>query len=482
MDVVSSILAMEPVVLAIDIGSSSTRTALFTQTGQRISDSAASKEYRIRYGPDGSAELSPRTLWAALKYCLNQTLPALRQNGVIAVGVSSFWHGLLGLDERWRPTTPIYTWADSRASIAADQLRQELPEKQIHTRTGCRVHASYWPAKLRWLGRESPARFNKVRFWVSPIDWLLHQLCGIEETTPSVASGTGLYQLRSQHWDQKIFAAVGISARQLLPVSSSLSGRSDRFDGVPIFSIGDGAASNIGSGADQRGIVALNVGTSAAARMIVPQTESRYDFGLFRYVVDHDRHLVGGAVSNAGNLRQWVLREMRLPAGKKTDAEMFDRKAAARDYLTAVPSWVAERAPTWNKRQGGAICGINQTTTGVEVGRALATSVFYNLAAILDLLAQKQRLKRIIISGGILKSPAAIRLLADAVGRDVELAPQQEASLRGAAIFALQGLGMKRPNTLRGPVVKHDAAFSRSHRERRARQETLARLLCSEGL
>src|SRR6266478_4856016 len=77
--------------------------------------------------------------------------------------------------------------------------------------------------------------------------------------------------------------------------------------------IGDGAASNLGSGATKTGLAALNCGTSAAIRLVSRVPQARAPFGLFDYRVDAERALIGGAVSNAGNLRAWCLRELNLP-------------------------------------------------------------------------------------------------------------------------------------------------------------------------
>ncbi len=187
-----------PIVLAMDIGSSSTRSALFDSKGAILSKTDAVEHYSIPYGPDGAAELSPVALLRAVSRCVATTLSGKGRTPVTAVSISSFWHGLLGLDVRWQPLTPIFTWADSRAVEAARDLRNNLDESRVHSRTGCRLHTSYWPAKLRWLKTDSPTLFRKVALWVSPADWILHRLFGTRHTTPSMASATGLFNLENK--------------------------------------------------------------------------------------------------------------------------------------------------------------------------------------------------------------------------------------------------------------------------------------------
>ena len=478
-------------VLAVDMGSSSTRTAIFDQDARRLPQTDAAEHYSIRYTADGGAELSPIILRRAVARCIATTLHAQRQTRrgphapVAALAASSFWHGLLGLDRKWKPITPIYTWADARAAEAARQLRKNLSEREVHARTGCMLHASFWPAKLIWLRKSQPNLFRQVARWVSPVDWVFHELFGTTVSSASMASGTGLYNLRLTAWDKKLCAACHLHPNQLLDLSTwtdaNPAGRHLRVPSRIFTPIGDGAAGNLGSGADCQGVFAINVGTSAAVRVVQSnggRTSQKLPLGLFRYVVDAERCVIGGAVSNAGNLRQWALAELRLGEDASADRLIFARPAAATDKLIALPFWAGERAPTWPDRQLGVIDGLSQTTKATDILRVLTTSVFYRLAQILELMVSGEGLpERIIVSGGIVRSNPAVRLLADAIGHDVETAREREASRRGAAVYALQQMGVTLQRPRAGAVIKHDRKLAAGHRARRARQIELESLL-----
>jgi gluconokinase len=482
-----------PLVLAIDIGSSSTRTALFDQSAHRIDETAASQQYSVRYSPDGGAELSPFILLRAAQHCCGQTLrkyrasTTLKKIPITTSGGSALWHGLLGLDRQLRPITPIFTWADSRAVNDAAGLRQKSSEKQTQARTGCMLRSTFWPAKLLWLKRTRPQLFRRVAIWASPTDWIFRELFGAIGCSASMASATGLYNLRRKIWDNELIEICGLRLEQLSDIRE-IAGRIGRapreLHDAKIFTpIGDGAASNLGSGADGEGIVAINIGTSAAVRMIQTNrqaAQTKLPFGLFRYIVDPERSVIGGAVSNAGNLRQWCLRALRLEEKSAQIDRALSRTAAAADRLVILPFWVGERAPTWPDRQLGVIDGLNQSTRATDVFRAITTSVFYRLAEILDLIESATgRSRRIIVSGGILRSRAAITLLADALGRALDLAPEPEASLRGAALHALNQLGIKTETATACKSVKYNRALAAKHRERRQGQVDLEMLLAS---
>src|ERR1700759_4415355 len=123
-------------VLAIDIGTSSARTALFDSSGRRLIETTGAEKYRVSYGDDGRAELAPAVLLRAARRAHRRTMRAhtklgRRRKPIAMIGGSSFWHGLLGLDQDLRPITPVYTWADSRATFAAQTLREQFDERRI---------------------------------------------------------------------------------------------------------------------------------------------------------------------------------------------------------------------------------------------------------------------------------------------------------------------------------------------------------------
>ncbi len=480
--------ARSPLILAIDLGSSSVRTAWFSESGVPVAGSSASRKYTIRYTADGGATLDPADVLRAARACVATTLKMRRDSAGLsarpAAGVagSAFWHSLLGLDHRGRPLTPIYTWADSRSASDATRLRESLSERRIQLRTGCMLRAPYWPAKLRWLRRTDPTLSQRVARWTSPACWIFRELFGVDVSSHSMASGTGLYNLRARRWDPELCALSGIREEQLdliQDASSPNEQRSEEFRGATIFpALGDGAAGNLGSGADRPGLIAINIGTSAAVREIRLRdnvSSSQPAPGLFAYAVDPKCVVLGGAISNAGNLHQWCLHELRTNRAADGDAAL-DRRAAADDTLTVLPFWIGERAPSWPPDLGGTIIGLSPTTSATDILRATTTSTFYRLADILERL-QTSTARQVIVSGGILHSPASLAMLADALGSDIRICRELESSLRGAAVHALVNLGLRVKPLRPGRIVRHRVGLAAKHRNRRAAQRELERLL-----
>src|SRR5438067_11486783 len=305
-----------PQILAFDIGTSSLRTALFDSRGERIAGTTAQKTYRLKNTGDGGAELAPAALLKAAREALKQTLRHAKGAPILGVGMSCFWHSLMGLDRNGNLATPIYSWADSRCRDDAANLREELGERHVQARTGCMLRTSFWPAKLVWLRRTQRKLFSSVRIWMSPAEWLYREFCGEATCGLSMASGTGIFNAHDLAWDRAMLDRCAVTERALHPISENpVSDARDfpELKNVPWFpALGDGAASNLGSGATRSGLVAINVGTSAALRVVRADGVPRAPFGLSCYRVDDRRFLIGGAVSNAGNLRAWCMRELHL--------------------------------------------------------------------------------------------------------------------------------------------------------------------------
>ena len=484
--------ASSSAVLAIDIGTSSSRAAIHDARGNRLAATTAQFAYPLQSGADGRAELDPGVIAKAVLRAVEHALAAnggKKAGPLAAIGLSCFWHSMLGLDGQGRPLTPIYTWADSRCRQEAAELRRRGGERALHRRTGCMARTSFWPARLLWLRRTDRALFAKVARWVSPAEWLQEQWCGRATVSLSMASGTGLLDARTLQWDRALLKRCGLSPAELnplsdepLPLSAKLARRYPRLAGARWFpGIGDGAASNLGSGATVPGVAAINVGTSAALRIVIDEgaqagPKSRAlpaPFGLFGYRVDARRRLVGGAVSNAGNLRAWALRELKVPSEAAIEKALAARPLPV-PGLTILPFWTAERAPTWPEDLSSAVLGITHATTALDLLQALQEATYHRLAAIAERV-EKVAHRRLIflVSGGINHSPDSLQRLADVLGRPVRPSVEPEASLRGAALFALERLGLAPARPQAGRLIRPRPASARAHAVVRRRQERL---------
>jgi gluconokinase len=347
-----------------------------------------------------------------------------------ALAVSCFWHSLVAVDERDRPLTPVLTWRD----VASDP--PPLDPDDYHRRTGCFLHPAYWPAKLVRLSADGVEAARYLSF----ADYLLLHLAGEVQTSVSTASGTGLFDPNLLDWDAETLAALELDASRLAPVSD------EPVAGVwP--ALGDGACSNVGTGCVTPERAAVMVGTSAAVRVVHPERTVGPRPGLFLYRVDDARFCEGGALSDGGNLHAWLVRTVA-----EVDTAGLELRPAAAHGLRFHPYLGGERSLGWNPHRRGAIEGLTFATTALDIAQAALEAVCYSLADVLDAIGG---VASVVATGGaLLANPGWLQVLADVLGRPVEVSGTAEGSARGAAVVALERLGLQVPEAPIARVVE----------------------------
>ena len=262
-------------------------------------------------------------------------------------------------------------------------------------------------------------------------DYLLLQLAGEARTSCSTASGTGLFDPNSLDWDDRTLAELEIDRAQLAPVSDEpVAGARP--------ALGDGACSNVGAGCTTRGRAALMVGTSAALRVVYAADSAEPRPGLFLYRLDARRFCEGGALSDGGNLHAWLLRTLRDVA----EPGLAERPPAAHG-LVFLPFLGGERSLGWNADRRGELRGLSFGTSAADIVQAALEGVCYQLADVLDALGG---IESVVVTGGaLLANSDWVQILADVLGRTLEVSAVGEGSARGAAMMALERAGLPVP-------------------------------------
>jgi gluconokinase len=227
--------------------------------------------------------------------------------------------------------------------------------------------------------------------------------------------------------------------------------------------LGDGACANVGSGAIGSSRIALTVGTSAAVRMILPRPPDQpwvVPPGLWAYRLNRQRAVLGGALSNGGNLLRWI---WNTTGADRDDETTAAAAALAPDStgLTFLPFLAGERSPGWHDDASGVIAGLTVSTRPEHIIRAGMEAVAYRLAAVYDALRPLASPEHeIVASGGaILAMPSWLQITADALGHSLSAsAPGDESTARGAALMAAVETGM-----LHGIEADFDATDGTSH-------------------
>jgi len=489
-------LSRKPLILTLDVGSSSLRAILFDSWAEPLSSCDVRAPFSFDTDRDGRADADPDALVRLVISLISSVLEKACKNcePIAAVAVSTFWHNVLGVDGDGRAVTPVYSWADTRSSAAARILREKVNETEIHSRTGCVLHPSYLPAKLSWIQQTNPFTFQRVRHWMSFGEYLYLRFFGRTVCSLSMASGTGLFDQNRCQWDPELLQILNLRPEQLSALGDldqPLRGLVEPFASqwgqlkqVPWFpALGDGACSNIGSGCCTPDQAALMLGTSGAMRVLWTAEKVTIPPKLWCYRADHRRFLMGGALSNGGLLFEWMKQTFRLEENIDALEEEISQMEPDAHGLTVLPFLSGERSPGWNGNARAVVSGLSFHHRPIDILRAGLEAVAYRFSHVASLLWQVHpSASPIIASGGaLLKSPTWTQIVADVLGKPVIASRVLEASSRGAALMALEALGLAQDiEHIPAPLGRHFLPNPRHHQryqEAAKRQEELYRRL-----
>ncbi|HET6256815.1 MAG TPA: gluconokinase [Puia sp.] len=431
-------------VIGIDIGTTNTKAVAFTTSGAVLAGTGAS--YPVFTDSEGRHELDPDQLMEAVHSALKDVLKAAG-GAPAGISFSCAFHSVLAVDGQGKPLTRAMTWADLRPSAAAKALKGSEAAQRIYRHTGTPIHAMSPLCKLIWMKDNQREVFGRAARFIGIKEYIWWRLCGKYQVDHSIASATGLFDIRRLEWYPEALDLVGIDAVRLSePVPCT---HIETVGGLPyIIGGGDGCLANLGSGAVRPGETALTIGTSGAIRMTVGSPEDDPEGRVFNYILSADRYACGGATNNGGNVLQWLFGKM-LGVGEGDEEEWQRRVAAAGEAppgcegLIFLPYLQGERAPVWDADATGVFFGVRSIHDHRYFTRACLEGVSYALYQIGASVEETTGpIGHIVASGGFTRSDAWVQLVADVFGKEVQVTSVADASAIGGAMMGFLALGL----------------------------------------
>ncbi|NHC43998.1 gluconokinase [Motilibacter sp. K478] len=452
------------VVLGVDLGTTATKVVAFDVQGRE--HASASAGYPLLEPSPGEAVQDPAEITAAAFRAIRTVVAELASRGAVvrAVSFSSALHSLVGVDADGVALTPSITWADIRAKDQAARLRSTGKGLELHLRTGTPTHAMSPLTKLMWFREEQPELHARVALWAGIKEVVLHALTGEWVSDHSVASATGLFNLRSRTWDREALQLAGIGPERLPRlVATTYAGLRPLPEtatelGLPadvplVAGGGDGPLANLGLGAVRPGVVACSVGTSGALRVVVESPSVDPQGRVFCYALTEDRWAVGGAITNGGVAVRWAgdtmapeLEELAPELGDSPVEPVLDLAATVPPGcggLIMLPYLLSERAPYWTSVPSAAYVGLTRAHGRAHLVRATLEGICQQLALVLESMrAAGNEVTEIRATGGVFNSRLWRQALADVLGMPVSFAKGHEGSSFGAALLGMQAVGL----------------------------------------
>ena len=447
--------ADRPVVLGVDIGTTSTKVAAVDLDGQVLAVSSAG--YPLAEPRPGHAVQDPERVTGAALAAVAQAVADVGADRVTGVSVSAPLHSLLGLDSRGRPLTPLMTWADNRATEQAARVRASAGGLALHRRTGTPIHPMSPLTKLMWWRDNEPELTGRVAHWVGIKAYVLNRLCGVLVTDHSVASSTGLLDLSRLQWDTEAMQLADVRPEQLgqlVPTTTVLEGLTTEgveATGLPattrvVVGATDGPLANLGVGAVHPGVAGCTIGTSGALRVMVDRPAVDPEGRVFCYALTESRWVVGGAVNNGGVVLDWAGDALAPDLGEHPAEELLRLAAAVpagSGGLVMLPHLLGERAPHWSPLMSGAYVGLTRAHRRGHLVRAALEGASLQIALVLQSMREAGiPVHEVRATGGFARSELWRQLLADVLGMPVHFPASPEGSSFGAALLGMQALGL----------------------------------------
>ena len=441
-------MGVEPLLLGIDLGTGSVKTALVNPAGAVVATGACA--YQSGSRETTSSEVDPQTWWAAV---LDAVAMGLNDRGanVVSVGLSGQMHGVVLLDANLHPVRPAITWIDDRTGYLAPKFEAvalacggiALPNPVIPGMAAL---------SLMWLVEKEPRCLDQSIAVVQPKDWLGARLTGVACSDASDASGTLLWDFVTDGWQDELIERIGLP-RTLFPVIQSpesargqlLPGPAHELGllaGIPVsVGLADTAASLLGNECLRQGQAQLTIGSGGqiCATLPEPRPDPTGATHMFRGPL-HDQWYSAAAIASAGLALGWVRRLFGLSWSDFYD-EAFSEPAKISDPVFH-PYVVGERTPYMDERLRADWIGLSARHSRPQLIRAALEGTAFALRDAWDAFnALGHRKPMLCVAGGGSHDPRWRQMLANALETPLYLGDGAGGSSRGAALTAGCAIG-----------------------------------------
>ncbi len=451
--------------LGIDVGTGGSRALLVRADGAVVRGVTAAHEDILMHQPLW-AEQRPQDWWKASSQAVRQLLAEteVHREDIAGVGLSGQMHGLTLLDAADQVVRPALIWCDQRSQEQVDWINAKAGKDMVLEQTANPVLTGFTAPKLLWVRDHDPASYERVRRMLLPKDYIRFCLTGEYASEVSDASGTALFDVIGRRWAMPLIDKLGIDAAILPEVveSPQLTGRisisaaqeTGLRAGTPVVGGGgDQAASAVGNGIVESGLVSCTVGTSGV--VFSHLDEAAYDpegrVHTFCHAVPGKWHVMG-VTQGAGLSLQWFRNQLATGLADQAAQRGVEIYDLLTDEAAAVPAgaeglyWLpylmGERTPHLDAYARGGWVGLTAKHTRGHLVRAILEGVAYSLNDCLGIVESLgASVEAVRASGGGAKSPLWRSILAGVFSKPIATLQTQEGSAYGAALLAMVGTG-----------------------------------------
>ena len=451
-------LAM-PYILALDQGTTSSRSLIFDHTGKIVA--TAQKEFKQYFPQPGYVEQDPMEIWTSQLSTMVEVIAKAQIpiHEISCIGITNQRETTIIFEKKTgKPIYPAIVWQDRRTIDYCENLKKEGHEKNIREKTGLLIDPYFSATKIHWILNHVDGAMEKAKngeLCFGTIDtWLIYQLTNKKEhvTDPSNASRTLLYNIEKNAFDEDLLKIFEIP-KSLLPEikpSAGLFGEAD----LPFFSkkipitgvAGDQQAALFGSGCYDVGMLKTTYGTGCFILLNCGNKIERSKHEMLTTVAwqieDQITYALEGSVFVGGAAVLWLKDALHLIKTSKEIEELAAQEKDA-DGVIFIPALTGLGAPHWDPKAKGAIFGITRRTKNSHIALATLQGIAFLVYEVIEAMRKDSTIELLTmrVDGKVARSDILLQFQADLLKIQIERPFSSEMTALGAALLA--GLGAK---------------------------------------
>ena len=450
---------MEKYILALDQGTTSSRSVVFDKKGNIVS--VAQKEFTQYFPKPGWVEHDPLEIWSSQ---VSTAAEATTKKGIYGADIAAI--GITNQRETvvvWDRNTgkPVYNaivWQDKRTSNYCDELKSQGKSKLIREKTGLVIDSYFSGTKVKWILDNVEGARKKAEagdLIMGTIDsWLIWNMTKgeLHITDVTNASRTLLFNINTLDWDDELLELLTIPKSMLPKVkqSSEVYGNTNPnffASKIPIAGIaGDQQAALFGQMCTKPGMVKNTYGTGCFMLMNIGEKPIVSENNLLTTVAwtinGKTQYALEGSIFIAGAVVQWLRDSLKI-IKKSEDVEKLAGSVDSTDGVYLVPAFAGLGAPYWNQHAKGSIFGLTRGSTDAHIARAALESIAFQTMDVLKAMEadSKISIKELRVDGGATVNNLLMQFQADVLNTSTVRPKVIETTVMGAAYLAGLAVG-----------------------------------------
>ncbi len=453
----------QKLILAIDQGTSGTKTVLFDENGKLIVK--ATVELASSYPKPGFVEQNPEEIYQTVIESVHQCVDQYKQQGgdlnnINTCGISNQRETYLLWDETGNPLHNAVVWQCKRSVEICNRLKTQDVEKEITARTGLIIDPYFSGTKVMWLNENSDivkSAIDSGKAFGGTVDsWLLYKLTQAKSyyTDYTNASRTLFFNINELKWDSEMLKLFGVEKLNLPePKPSAYNYGSSDFEGVfeapiPITGmIGDSHAAAFGEGCFAPGDAKVTLGTGSSILMNTGSKRVESKNGMVATIcwstADRTDYALEGIIVTAGASINWLKNQLGL-FSDSSETEAMATALDGNEGVYLVPAFSGLGAPHWQMDARAVISGLTFGADKRHIVRAALESIPYQIKDVITAMEADAgiSLKELMADGGITNNKFVMQFISDLLRVNVNNIGIADISALGAGLMAGLGSGM----------------------------------------